>query len=379
MLKPVLLLVSLACLGLHQGNCVAADDGTKSAQQALSRGLQYLARQQSDDGGWHSEHYGQLKAGPGVTALVLYSFSRCPSDLRNVHPDLAKNGYAFFDPGLRKKKTLAASDGTLDYPTYASALWLSGHSRLNQDTPNAGDTRKKLTDYLLEAQLLESRGFQRNDPSYGGWDFLGAEDAHGITTGTNISLAAFILEALVEEKSNDPRIVAARRHAGEWLLRTQQPDGGFAFTPEPASLNNKAKFMDDDAGNRPRSYGTATCDGVRALVALGVDSDDPRLRRAVQWLVDRPSVDLVPGFETLPPEAGWQRGLRYYYYASLATASRHFPPADRDARRRLLIATLLKQQDKEGKWVNESPAMREDDPLIATSFAVTALGVLLEK
>jgi hypothetical protein len=35
----------------------------------------------------------------------------------------------------------------------------------------------------------------------------------------------------------------------------------------------------------------------------------------------------------------------------------------------------VKLQTKDGNWVNESDRMRENDPLIATALAVTALGV----
>ena len=56
--------------------------------------------------------------------------------------------------------------------------------------------------------------------------------------------------------------------AKAYVLRCQQADGGFAFTCEPASLNNKAAYADTEL-TKPRSYGTATCDGVLALVACG--------------------------------------------------------------------------------------------------------------
>jgi len=353
-------------------------DSFASARNAVDRGIDYLASQQAQDGGWHSQHYGQLKAGPGVTALVLYAFSRCSDDARSRHPHFATNGYSFFKPGLQRRDSLAALDGTLDYPTYASALWLSGRAKLSPDLPRDENTEHRLVGYLLKAQIAEPRGFDDASPAYGGWDFLGADDAQGITTGTNVSLAAYILEALAAQKRDRQAIEVANRRARDWVVRTQQPDGGFAFTPEPASLNNKALFLDDEARTQPRSYGTATCDGIRALAALGEDQDHDRVQRAVTWLTERPSLEVVPGFEDLPAEADWQRGLRFYYYASLASASKHFPPVQRAACRQGLIELLVKEQLKDGKWANPSPKMHEDDPLIATSFALIALGELLE-
>jgi len=44
------------------------------------------------------------------------------------------------------------------------------------------------------------------------------------------------------------------------------------------------------------------------------------------------------------------------------------------AKRRAEIVTILSQaQKKDGSWRSESARMREDDPLIATGFAVIAL------
>jgi hypothetical protein len=356
----------------------AADDdhSQAEAEQAIAHGISYLASEQGGDGGWHSSTYGQLKGGPGITSLVLYSLSRCPGDLQEPHAAMITRGFTYFDPGLRKKQTLAAPDGSLDYPTYAAPLWLSARARLKLPADEA--KQMQILDYLLAAQLLEPRGFGPSNANYGGWDFLGPQDAQGISTGTNISLAAFILEALKRVDQSNARVKAAQKQALAWLDRTQNADGGFAFTPESESLNNKALF-EDEAGRRlPRSYGTATCDGIRALAAAGVESQDPRLQRASKWLVERPGLDLVPGLEALPLEAGWQRGLRFYYYQSLAQATTHFSPADRLAFRRRLVAQLVEEQRVDGSWINDSPRMREDDPLIATSFALAALGTLIE-
>ena len=84
---------------------------------------------------------------------------------------------------------------------------------------------------------------------------------------------------------------------------------------------------------------------------------------------------MVPGFEGLPPEAGWDRGLRFYYYAALSRVLPHFPLADRDARREALQKHVIGLQRDDGSWVNESDRMRENDPLIATALAALAIAV----
>lgn len=339
-------------------------------QAAIARGLTWLLRQQAADGGWHSQAYGQLKGGAAVTTLVLDSLSQLPAETIKSHSVAIDRGFAFLRAGFFKRRTIASPDGSLDFPTYGSALFLTAVERLALESAEIQKQVKLARDYLFTAQLLEPRGFASDHPSYGGWDFLGADDAQGITTGTNVSVVAHVLEALVIDKS--AAADKARAAAKGWLLRCQQADGGFAFTPEPMSLNNKAEFA-DEARSKPRSYGTATCDGVRGLLALGLTVDDANVKRATTWLSKNPALEVVPGFEALPAETDWRRGLRFYYYYGLAKILQQLPAADRPGRQQGIERILLKEQQADGRWQNESDRMRENDPLIATSFAVSTL------
>lgn len=337
---------------------------------AIAKGFAWLTAQQAGDGGWHSSAYGALKGGAAITSLVLYTVSHLPEKLTSPEMDRWRRAFAFFEPGLKKRQTLASPDGSLDYPTYAVPMWLLAAQRFKQPIPAA--TRKLLVEYLIAAQLCESRGFEPTHAAYGGWDFLGAADAQGITTGTNVSVLLYAVEAL--EKTDHPQAAAALTRAKGWLSRCQDStgDGGFAFTTEPMSLNNKAEFQDAKQ-SRPRSYGSATADGLRALVHCGVQPTDRRVIESAAWLAKHPGTALVPGFDGLPLELGWQRGLRYYYLASLARAVHWLPPVEANKRRTQIVQALLVEQKPAGNWQSDAPRMREDDPLIATCFALIAL------
>jgi hypothetical protein len=364
----------------------AAEDKSRellvSSAAALLKGLAFLVKSQAKDGGWHSQTYGQLKGGGALTTFVLDALSHAPAEWREKQVETFTRGYEFLTAGFAKRGTIACPDGSLDHPTYGAALWLLSRNRLQL----AGQERNRrdLLAYLLGAQCAEERGFEKESPSYGGWDLLGLGDAHGVTTGTNVSVTCLVLEALAQELRLDSggkqsrEIQAAIARAATWSHLCQQKDGGFCFTPEPMSLNNKAEFR-DQARSEPRSYGTATCDGIRALLACGIKADDKAVIKAAAWVAERPSLELVPGFEGLPPELGWQRGLRFYYYASLAKVLPVLPASDIALRRTALLEILLKLSRDDGSFLNESDRMRENDPLIATGLGVVAFAELLRQ
>lgn len=345
----------------------------KQVSTAIARGRAWLIRQQLEDGGWHSGTYGGLRDGAAVTSLALYTLGGLPDSDKPEMVALAESAARFLETGFQKRRTIASPDGTLDYPTYAAALIVSAMRQI----PSLAETlpRKRLLEYLLDAQATARRGFAEDSPEYGGWDLLGMEDATGISTGTNVSVTFYVLEALHDVDT--PAAADARGLAKQWLLRSQRAtgDGGFTFTADAMSHNNKAQWRDQER-RRPRSYGSPTADGIQALLHCGLKEEDESVASAVRWLADHPAVEIVPGFEELPAELGWRDGLRFYYAQSLTRVLRLLPKAVAEERAERLAKWLLREQAEAGLWRNESARMREDDPLIATSLALAALARL---
>jgi hypothetical protein len=346
----------------------------EKAGTSLIRGVDWLLAEQAEDGGWHSETYGPFKGGAATTSLVLYAASQLPVDVRCQHAEAWKRAWKFLEPGVRKKGFVVCPDGTMDEPVYATALVL-----LAQHPLRLGIEPELLTsmeNFLLNERCGKERGFKPDDPNYGGWDLAGGTGLGGDTPGSNVSITRFAVEAL-------PPQVRDSEFASVllvWAKRVQNlpGDGGFFFHPQQDHEGNKAQWADGDSREKPRSYGTATCDGLLLLASLDVPLDDPILRSGIKWLVDHPAAGRVPGFEDVPPETGWQQGLLFYYLMSLSQASSLLPEEVRFERRQAILKQLLSMQKDDGQWQNESARMREDDPLIATSFAVVALSELLK-
>lgn len=351
----------------------SAADWRTTALQTATQGAAWLADQQESDGGWHSRTYGNLKDGAAVSSLVVYALGHLPDELQAKHRATAERGFAFLEKGINKQGAIACRDGSLDYPTYATATWLT--ARRLWKLPHAA-SEPRAEQYLLRAQLTAGRGFATDHPAFGGWDLLGAGDATGITTGSNLSVAVFVLEAL--QPATYAEAKQAKREALRWSRQAHafSKDGGFPFTPEPGEHQHKAGLR-DEATPRPFSYGSTTADGLRCLLLAGESAESESAVKAIAWLRQREKLEIVPGFEQLPPEIGWQRGLRFYYYQTLAKSLRYFPAADAESRRKTLVKLLADEQRANGSWQNESARMREDDPLLATAFCLVTLAELL--
>jgi squalene-hopene/tetraprenyl-beta-curcumene cyclase len=155
-------------------------------------------------------------------------------------------------------------------------------------------------------------------------------------------------------------------------------DGGFFFSPI-VDAANKGRFqaeIDGKAAPHFRSYATATCDGILALLAAGVSRDDRRVVAAIEWLKVHDDLNYPQGVPTDFPEP-WGEAIRFYHYAARAEAYRTLEwPCDW---RNKLSNAIRKDQASDGSFRNTlSPLMKEDDPLLCTTLAAVALANCLE-
>jgi hypothetical protein len=129
--------------------------------------------------------------------------------------------------------------------------------------------------------------------------------------------------------------------------------------------------LDDQPAPHFRSYATATCDGILALLAAGVPRGDERVSAAEAWLRRHSNLDYPQGVPTDHPEP-WGEAIRYYHYAVRAEVYRRLDwPADERA---ALAALVRSRQRPDGSFVNDaSPLMKEDDPVLCTGLAMVAL------
>jgi squalene-hopene/tetraprenyl-beta-curcumene cyclase len=360
---------------------------------SLSRAAAYLTDRQQRDGAWRSDLYGPLKDGPSLTPLVLRALQGAP-------PTPA--GDAALDRGASYLAAMARPDGTIDagdlglaQPVYTSALSVMVLSRPGREAQAAA--RDAWLAYLRQRQLTEALGWQPADRPYGGWGYcvrLPRKPPPGEggppLLESNLSATAFALEALraAGVPADDPAWPAAltflrrcQNYAEAPRRKADLDDGGFFFIYDDP-VRNKAGGAGQDRDGRERfaSYGSATADGLGALLACGLRTDDERPAAALRWLGQHFDAARHPGRYATNREG--ERGSVYHYYCwSLARAlsAAHVEelatPAGTVRWAEALADELLKRQRDDGSWANDALAQRENDPLVATSEAAAALAL----
>jgi hypothetical protein len=299
----------------------------------LARAVRWLWSQQSDDGGWHSKTYGILRSGQSLTPFVLDALLPLTHDQSAVD-----TAFEF----LRRNLNTDA----IDYPNYSVGLALRVASRLKRDAST-------WIAYLRGQQFIEENGWTRNDPAYGAWGMGGERRRPPEPGHVDLAMTRYALEGLASTgvSTSDP----AMQKAIVYLDRCQNPDGGFFFSTVNLDTNKAG-----EANGKYRSYGTTTCDGVIAMLAAGVQNNDSRVVRAHAWLKQNHLEERAPGFDIEPARMGWSEGLRFYYAAAITRAVSGLP-------------VILPPQHEDGSFSNPNNLVKEDDPLLATAFAVRVL------
>ena len=351
-----------ALLLLAQISCI------RTEQPPLARAAEYLWRQQAEDGGWHSHTYGLLRSGQALTPFVLEALLQVPGGTYPMPRDGVDRAIAFIRNNTRSDGALGVADQTVpDYPNYATALAVSALNRARRSGWQA--QMGSMAAYLRSQQFTEQNGWNDSNPVYGAWGMGGDRRTPPDTGHVDLSMTRYVLEAL--RAAGLPTSDAVFAHARLFVERCQNfdplhpndADGGFFFSTTEVDTNKAGQD-----GKHFRSYGTTTADGILALLATGLEPTDPRVTAAQRWLSNHHKDMNVPGFVGDAYQR-WPRGLAFYYASASTQAflALNLDPGTSVA------SNLVGTQKADGSWANPENLVKEDDPLIATAFAVRAL------
>lgn len=360
-------------------------------EDASARAADWLAAQQLPGGAWPRTAAqvteGQTNPSATLTALVLLAFLSAPDSVRARHAAVIERGTAYLLANHSPAGWVGNAEEPVRLQNYTTALALQ--ALLVADAKKHAAAVARMRAYLEQAQLTEANQFTDLDWLYGSWNYY--DEIRPYSLRGDVSIVSFVLEGLHAAglPAASPVWAKARRFLGRCQnleadpgQRTEVDDGGFFFNPRASKAGevslpgNKVKF---------RSYGSATCDGLRSLLHAGVPKDDPRVAAALAWLRKNWTLRENAGFAQDLPVAYWS-GIFYYYYHGLAKAldawgEETITSGDGKVHywAREIGDWLSTLQKKEGYWMNANNVMGEDDPLLATGLALLTMDLVIRR
>lgn len=339
-----------------------SDLGPTSAEvrAVVDKAVAYLKTSQGGDGSFSPK-----LAGPGISALVAAGLLR--NGFRPDEPIVAKTlGY------LEKK--IQNDGGVYDkfLANYTTSVALMAFSEANTNGKYDA-VIKNATKFLRGMQFDESKA-EAGDVKLGGAGYDGK-------SRPDMSNTHFFLEALAAAgvSKDDPAVKRALIFIGRcqnlpgetndqpFAKKTTEDDkGGLVYNP----LDSDSKRDMTPQGGL-RSAGAMTYAGLKSFLYAGLSKDDPRVQGAIRWIRGHYTLDENPGLG--------QAGLYYYYHTFAKAMATWNEDRFEDAKkvkhdwRKELFEALKKRQRPDGSWANMEKAYAENDPNLATAFAVLAL------
>jgi hypothetical protein len=330
-------------------SAVAAAACRRASDGLVDHAIRFLRSQQAEDGGFHSATYGLLRSGQSLTPLVVGALLSSPGGLRANSPWIDR-GLDFIRKNTNVDGALGRVDATAeDYPNYATSLAVLAIVKARKT--GWKQQIAPMIAQLRTQQFHEATGWNEKHPAYGGWGMGGGLRRPPDAGHVDLSMTRSVLEAF--EAAGVSAADPAMARAQVYLKRSQNPDGGFHFSTVNLETNKAG-----EADGHPLSYGTATADGLLALRAAGIPDSDARSSRAREWLKRNHQSDRAPGFTGA--RESWATALRFYYAYVISQAVPELP-------------IDLPAPAEDGSFSNTNNMVKEDDPIIATSFAVSAL------
>ena len=356
----------------------------------LQKAKNFLLSKQLADGSWRSKTYGLLKSGQSLTPFVLFALSETLSGTEDKEFPWVQKSMNFLRLNNKEGVHGRSDPVFLDYPNYATSYALQCFLKYGvlQDNP----TMQKIIQYLLEQQFSEATGFCKSDSSYGGWG-LGINTKPTLSSFVDLAHTRRVLQSLQKANSLTEE---CRIRSSYFLARLQKIkieenssslakwsrsngyDGGF-FSSPTIPYANKGRTAVDPKSGKPffRSYSTATCDGILALLALDTSTNNRFLKDASEWLKNNKDWESPTGIPMNDP-APWRESMTVY---NIMVQSEAFSALNLEGSwRHHLIQALRDRQAEDGSFANmNGKLMKEDDPLISTSYALIALSQAFPK
>jgi squalene-hopene/tetraprenyl-beta-curcumene cyclase len=349
------------------GLAVAPD--RKTWDDVAAKATNYLKSSQEPTGGWSTA------ASPGVTGVVLTGLLK--SGQVTAKDPTGEKALRFIEGLVNPEhKHIAGKAPKVQLQNYVTSVNVMALVAAGQADKYRGVVGDAAT-FLKKLQWDEEEGKDPRSDYYGG-------AGYDSKSRPDLSNTQFFLDALKD--AGIPKDDPALQKALIFVSRCQnlkgetndQPwaklinDGSFIYTAATGGVTKVVDKAEPD-GSLP-GYGSMTYAGIKSLIYCGVSKDDPRVKKAYEWIQKNYTVDKNPGM----PEARSQWGM--YYYLSTMAKCLDVLEIDEvvDAQgqkhdwRKDITFALAKRQRPDGSFANVANWM-EADPNLDTGYALIAL------
>ncbi len=367
-------LLSISLVGTAVWICLASAHAAADPQQwstSVDKAIAYLRKHQNDDGSWGKSEQEKV----GATGLILTGLLQSGK----VGPDdpMVDKGLKYIESLINpREKHIAGQNPRVQLKNYVTCVNVLALVSAKRESYKAviADAAK----FLRQLQWDEGEGKTKEDDFYGG-------AGYDSKSRPDLSNTQFFLDALTAAgiSKDDPAFQKAalfvsrcQNFKGEqndrkWAVKID--DGSFIYSAAGGG-QTKTQDQPNTDGGLP-GYGSMTYAGIKSLIYCGVSKDDPRIKKAFEWIQRNYTLDANPGM----PEPRRQWGLYYYYHTMAKCLDTLGMDKVKDANgkehdwRAELTTTLAKRQQPDGCWRNENAHWMEGDPLIVTGYALMAL------
>jgi len=341
-------------------------------ENAIGKGLDWLAAKQKADGTWGQAEY------PALSALALTAFQGDPSgsykrkyaaNISKGYEQLARNAKP--DGGIYVEKMA-------NYNTSISLMAL-----LVANDPSYEPVMKEARNFLVGLQ--DNLG---DDVAVNGGIGYGGTYKHSDLNNTLNALEALhYTRYLKSDVANDPeardlnwqavtRFISRTQNLPgpndqKWASDDSDNKGGFVYFPGH-SMAGEQKL--GDGRTALRSYGSMSYAGLLSFIYAQVDKNDPRVKAVIDWLTRNYTLEENPGMQ--------QAGVYYYYH----TMAKGLSAAGIDTLtlkdgskinwRQDLAKRLLNLQNLDGSWANQNARWMEKDPTLVTAYSTITMEIL---
>src|SRR5688572_14286883 len=374
-MKTTLLIASPVALALLVWTSLtsAAQDkigpDKKTWDTVAQKAAKYLKSTQDKNGGWSTDKT------PGITGIALTGLLK--SGQATAQDPVGQKALKYIESLVNpREKHIAGSDPKVQLQNYVTSINVMALVEAKQGDKYQSIIGDAVT-FLKKLQWDEEEGKDAKSDFYGG-------AGYDSKSRPDLSNTQFFLDALKAAgvSPDDPALKKAmifvsrcqnlksEHNDQPWAKKLN--DGTFIYTPATGGVT---KVVDEPLadGSLP-GYGSMTYAGIKSLIYCGVSKEDPRVKKAYEWIQNNYSMDKNPGM----PEIRSQWGLYYYYNTmakSLDALGIDYVVDNKGVKhdwRKDLTEALAKRQRSDGSFTNV-PNWMENDPNLVTGYALMAL------